>query len=82
MYFTLYKNITEASTNKTKLKKIIREKKKKQEERINQGRFTHVHPLLETLNPLKVYHQLNKFVASISVYAQDKNKRIPLDLQF
>ena len=44
----------------------------------NQDRLTHARPLLKTLNALNVLS--NKFAASTSVHAQDKNKLIPSNL--
>ena len=45
----------------------------------NQDRFTHVRPLLKTVNALNALKS-NKLVASTSVHTQDKNKLILWDL--
>ena len=53
-----YENIVWSSTNKTKHKKLFGVQKQAECVLFNQGRFTHVGSLIETLNALKVY-QIN-----------------------
>ena len=53
-----YANITWASTNKPKLKKLFGKQKQAASTIFNQDRFTHACPLLKTLNALNGY-QIN-----------------------
>ena len=73
-----YKNIPWARTNKTKVRKQFGNQKQAARIIFNQDRLTHARPLLKTLNALNVLS--NKFAASTSVHAQDKNKLIPSNL--
>ena len=50
-----YANISGASTNKTKLKKLLGKQKQLMRITINQDRFKHNDPLLKILNALNVY---------------------------
>ena len=53
-----YANISWASTNKTNLKKLFGKQNQPSRIIFNQDKFTHVRPLLKTLNALNVY-QIN-----------------------
>ena len=67
-----YANITWASTNKTKLKKLFGKQKQAACIMFNQERFTHARPLLKTLNGLNVY-QINLLQVLLFIHKMKTN---------